>query len=883
MAGTIGITTIGGTSGGPTASNWGVEATIGSALRYTASAGDTVTQVAVYCNGSAAAGASAQVAIYVWNGSNGPGAQVGSAVTVNMQGASAGWRTASASIALTAGVTYVVAIDYYTGSSGFNIAYNPSYGSGTVCGWNSQTGFATPWVNPPSYTGTEGISFYATVSSGSPTLAPANLDAGATIGAAGALTQHQVLSVANLASSARLGAAQSGPRVPTSTSGRKVLDQHGDVFLLHTMSSWGLYILSTDADITQALEDCATNHFNAVTVWIGGGQTGSGWPTYNDGRGRAFWSSTPWASSLGTGWNTIDWIVAECARLGMVAVLSLNAWAAGTDMEAASNAQMQTAGAAVATRYAAATNIQWHVMFDDAPGTTHTPASTRGQRIEAFFQGVESVESGARPVRWMEPARTDSVYATGWTATTYFHPINGWYSYDNDAVDIVDASYAEAAIPTGDPEPPYDGSTHYTGDMGQQLRERVYSSFIRGAQYLQHGQEDFWRFGASGAGFTESLTWDQVVSHDHTIEQRYANDLIDTYCADPTWAPSSLITTGVGSGDTKAAGGNSDTAALAYFPNNRTIVVDTTVIAGTDNVRLRWFDPVAGTYSSIATDEAQNASRSVTLPAARGDGTRDFVLVVDRAVVILAPNDLGAGATIGAAGTLTQHQALAVANVAAGATVTAGALVQHQVLAVAGLAAGATIAAAQLTQHQVLSAVSLSAAATIEAAPLTQHQVLTVANLAAGATISAAGGLTQHQVLTVAGLAAAASLEAVVLGVAGQIAPANLGAGATIAAVTLTQHQVLTVQGLSAGATVGAVTLDGGNVALVVAGLTAAATIAAVAVVQHHVLTVDGLTAASRLDATDNTIYPANSSVRWNTPAIAVRWNSPSVLVAWEN
>src|SRR4029077_8517653 len=50
------------------------------------------------------------------------------------------------------------------------------------------------------------------------------------------------------------------------------------------------------------------------------------------------------------------------------------------------------------------------------------------------------------------------------------------------------------------------------------------------------------------------------------------------------------------------------------------------------NVRLGWFDPVAGTYATISASEVQQTGRSVTLPAARGDGTRDFVLVADLVV-----------------------------------------------------------------------------------------------------------------------------------------------------------------------------------------------------------------------------------------------------------
>src|SRR5204863_4277028 len=121
-----------------------------------------------------------------------------------------------------------------------------------------------------------------------------------------------------------------------------------------------------------------------------------------------------------------------------------------------------------------------------------------------------------------------------------------------------------------------------------------------------------------------------VVGYTQTIQQSYVLPVLNKYLTDPGWLPtSSFVTTGEGTGGSKAAIGAASHAALAYFPDARTIVVDTTIIAGTSNVRLRWFDPVANSYTSIATSEAQQTGRSVTLPAARGDGTRDFVLVVD--------------------------------------------------------------------------------------------------------------------------------------------------------------------------------------------------------------------------------------------------------------
>jgi hypothetical protein len=419
---------------------------------------------------------------------------------------------------------------------------------------------------------------------------------------------------------------------PVSISGRKVLDQNGDVFLGFYMSSWAICTNLSDADITTAVEACAANGFTGMVAWIGGGFTTDSLvhPEYENDAGQDFWTGTPWQSSLGAAWASIDHFVQECAANGLVAVLSLgfgfDTSGAGPDIEAASDAEMEDVGEAVATRYLAYPNIQWHVLLDDGDSTS----STRGDRTMAFFTGVANIESTARPVRWMEVANGATTSEQGWYQAGSFNcTINSIYEYGSSSVELFEAEYAEETGPVGDCEPPYVGSGHYSGNEDQQLRERNYAVFIEGGCLINFGHEDWWPFGGDGI-FTDGETWDTVQTDVEVVEASHAWGLIGTYCKDTTWAPvSTFVTTGQGSGDTKAAQGASGTAALAYFPSDRTVQVDTTILTGTSNVRLRWYDPIDGTYSTIAASEAQQTGRSVTLPAAHGDGTRDFVLVVD--------------------------------------------------------------------------------------------------------------------------------------------------------------------------------------------------------------------------------------------------------------
>jgi hypothetical protein len=436
--------------------------------------------------------------------------------------------------------------------------------------------------------------------------------------------------VATVHATVRFGAPV-GTLRPASISGKKLLDQNGDVYLVKTFSSWKLANKLSNAEITTALEGVAANGFNGVTVWCGGieDRADEG-DKYSNQANADFWTGTPWASSLGAAWSSVDWIVEECDRLGLVLHFSFCAGfgdeGAGPDWESATAQNMYDAGVAIATRYAEADNIVWHIMFDDST----TTASTRGQRIQSLFDGINDTEGAStRPVRWCEVNQGATTDEQGWYAAGNFAAsINCIYEYSDNSVAVWEAEYAEQSGPVGDCEPPYSGAGHVSPE-DQELRERCYTVFIEGGCLINFGHEDWWPFGGTGL-FSDGEEWETVQADDEPVQAGYAWSLVDAYCADSTWAPtSSFVTTGEGTTDAKAAQGASDTAALAYFPDNRTVEVDTTILSGTGNVRLRWYDPTAGTFSTIAASEAQQTGRSVTLPAAHGDGSRDYVLVVD--------------------------------------------------------------------------------------------------------------------------------------------------------------------------------------------------------------------------------------------------------------
>jgi hypothetical protein len=438
------------------------------------------------------------------------------------------------------------------------------------------------------------------------------------------------------------GVAPSGFLWPTSvdTTNRKLLDQNGDVWLCKTFSSWGMGQGLTDAEIVTAFDLLDGSGLNALTVAPCGVNIQADWTAgqYKNAAGDNYFTGAAFQSSLGPAWSTMDLIIDEAYQRGYTILWSLfisyGTSGTGPAMEAATNAQMRTFGQNVATRYLAYPNIIWHMEFDDGGA----PSSTRGRRTDWFMRGITETETTPR-LQMVEPllngtAGFDFITSQGTDPTGYqwFHiSANSMYSYENNSVEQFDPVFAgeHTTYPVFDCEPPYMDSLHYEGNRPQNYRERHYAIYLRGGCGINNGFEDWMRFGFAG-NYTEGLEWDEVPGTAKYNQMTYALNLVDTYCAVLDWRPSStFVTTGVGSGDTKAAVGSSSTAALAYFPSSRTVTVDTTIISGSGNVRIRWYDPVLGTFSTVTASEAQQSGRTVSYPSNHADGQSDYVLVVD--------------------------------------------------------------------------------------------------------------------------------------------------------------------------------------------------------------------------------------------------------------
>ena len=325
----------------------------------------------------------------------------------------------------------------------------------------------------------------------------------------------------------------------------------------------------------------------------------------------------------------------------------------------------------MATRYAGYPNIVWHVMGDFGWSYNQGP----GLALDALFHGIKDTEGTTHRLIIAEPANGSTSFdqfisEEGAKGYQWFkQSANTVYDYGSNSVEQFDKVYNRTGAtryPVVDIEPPYVNAPHYhmgralvrldfhhaafcrcnwlagrrcspSCDMDQQnqeLRERNYSTFIRGGAGINFGHEKWWPFGVTGL-FDGGPNWLDILTEPPQQCAKYAWTLLDTYVPDNSWTrdDGTFLKTGLGSGDDQAASGYSSSAGVVYFPTSRTITVDTTAITGGKNVKLRWYDPTNGTYTVISASEPKNSSRSVLYPRCRmpphGDGFNDWVLVVE--------------------------------------------------------------------------------------------------------------------------------------------------------------------------------------------------------------------------------------------------------------
>lgn len=429
---------------------------------------------------------------------------------------------------------------------------------------------------------------------------------------------------------------------PATKSNRRFVDLRGNIYPLKMMSSWAMAQRCTNDEITRALEGLKLLGFNTVAVAPFGVHLSRTFgDRYRNRLGQKFFAGEPFASPFGPAWSSMDWIVQEATRLEMTVALSqfLSWGETGTTQAvlAAGSMNNYEYGKSLAQRYARYPNIIWHVMGD----FRWSASDPIGPQIDAMFRGIKDGEGLLQRLVITEQANgltgyRELIRAEGsidgyrW----FRQSANTLYNYGGNSVELFDAVYDEPGADNYgvvDIEPPYVNSPHYRGNKNQQYRERNYAVFLRGGIGINFGHEKWWPFGVHGI-YDGGPGWLAILNEAPLLHAKYAWFLIDKHVTDASWRrdEGNFVRAGIGEGEVKAASGYSGSAAIAYFPNSRPVTVDTTVLAGAASVKLSWYDPTTGTYTTISESEPATVNRSIVIPGAHQDGSDDWILLVEK-------------------------------------------------------------------------------------------------------------------------------------------------------------------------------------------------------------------------------------------------------------
>jgi hypothetical protein len=459
------------------------------------------------------------------------------------------------------------------------------------------------------------------------------------------------------------GIAESGPKprvdavefpLEVSADGRYLVDQRSRPWRIQADAGWLMSTQATPDEVDEYLTTRRAQGFNAFYLHA---------MVHPDGYDAApqapdnFRGDPPFASpgdfSTAGGseaseryWAWIDWIIDRAAAHNMAVMLAYTYLGVdGGDqgwyqevLDQPSRRALYRWGRWLGSRYKDKPNIIWFGLGDFTP-----PKGSEGAtRVREIARGIRA--GGARQLLMAEPSPPDGIpgEVPGFGRVV---DLNSFYGYgpegEGQVYETADRAWGiSPRKPAWMQEGTYeaeDNTGHFSGEPWETRRGRFWSVLAGGTAGDGFGSRDAWQ-------------WRDLPASLSTPGSDYSTYAFDLFASLPWWKlqPSgraggldgtTLITGGQGGwGDldyiTSALTDDHDWL-LAYVPvtqgGARTFRVHMGALSGP--VRARWFDPATGAYLAISDgyEFASEGKRTFTTPGQRGDGTDDWLLVLDSA------------------------------------------------------------------------------------------------------------------------------------------------------------------------------------------------------------------------------------------------------------
>jgi hypothetical protein len=415
---------------------------------------------------------------------------------------------------------------------------------------------------------------------------------------------------------------------------RFIVDAAGRPFFIHGDTPWSIEVQLTHGQIDTYLNDRASKGFTALLFQMMEHYFSSQNPPWRNVYGHDPFATTTanscsWTSRVEMYWQTVDHIIAGARARGMAcfitpAYLGFGGGSGGSADQGwngavmnASAADLQNYGAFLANRYGPSGNVIW-VMGGDYAGT----ATERSKQWNIAL-GIRSVTPDA--IITGHPMRSNAEAYPYWGGYTGFN-LNSIYGGQG----ALEYSIAATAYARSGPMPFFLIEADYDGEGASlfEIRQQVYESLLSGACGHFFGNNPLWGFGEphANSGYGPSYALANALNTTATQQMGHVKALFAAYAWEKLQPKTGteLVTSSLGSGSTRIcpALASDGSFAMIWKPTSGSATINLSAIASA-RVRARFFDPVNGTYTTVAGSPFPNSGTQVfTWPGER-------VLVLD--------------------------------------------------------------------------------------------------------------------------------------------------------------------------------------------------------------------------------------------------------------
>ena len=432
--------------------------------------------------------------------------------------------------------------------------------------------------------------------------------------------------------------------VKIASGGRYLIDQNGTPFLVVGDTAHSLIVNLNESDAATYMIDRKNHGFNSVAIYIlcaanvGGRADGSTLDgmlpfTKNISSSTNYDLTAPNESYF----KRVDDMVNIAATNGLLAILDpieTDGWL--TTLHSNGNSKCLTYGHYLGNRYKNYNNVLWYNGNDFQ--TWSTPGDD--SLVLSVAQGILSTATNELQTIELNYYTSSSLDDSNWKPIV---GINSVYTYYPTYAEVLHA-YNQSTIPVIVCEDDYEFKTNPGTDGGStsNLRRQEYWTLLSGATgqvygngYLNHFISG-WQTHMDTTGATQLEYCTELF-----VPRAWYNLIPDTSHSVVTAGYGTFSSTGgVGVNNYVTAASTPDgSLVMAYIPTTQTITMNMSKLSGISTAR--WYDPTSGTFTNILGSPFSNTgSEKFTPPSANSSGDEDWVIVMDKNVVIAPPTHL---------------------------------------------------------------------------------------------------------------------------------------------------------------------------------------------------------------------------------------------------